>query len=1168
MKYFRKIPLLIPGILCASLQLPVQAQVLTALNTSFHGKTKSNEKRSLKLLTEVLHEYESHYKVSFNYDSEMLRNILLNAQPADHYPAAMDEALANLLKPVNLKFEKVSQESYLILPLEQKNNKEIGDSKKVIKAVAIAVTGKITGDTGEPLPGVSIGLKGTSQGTVTDADGNFNLNVPDGQENGTLVVSYIGFVSQEVQIANRSVVNIQLKTDTKALEEVVVVGYGTRTKESVTSAVSTVQAEDIEKVAAATVSATLAGKLPGVAFRQAEGRPGSGAEIQIRNMGGNPLFVIDGIQQDQGQFNNLSPQDIATITVLKDAAASVYGSRAANGVIIVTTKRGKRGQKPTINLNAYYGGQSWTRFPETVNAYEWMRGRAEAEMNSINPRTDITQEELEKWRQGTERGYQNFDWYDFIIKENAPQSQISINTQGGSDRINYYISLTRLDQSSVLGREFTFARTNIQSNLDANITDRLKVGVQINGRIESRDQPGIPGGDDYWLPRFALFRNRPYEHPYANDNPDYINLIGQADANWAYANKETAGYWREDWRVLQSNFSIDYELPIKGLKARAMYSYYMADRLMNGHEYTYDLYTYYPATETSPEEYRRTGGADNPWRERETRKVFNNVLQGQLSYNNTFSDKHTIGANFVYERIDNRNVGAWLHSVPTNNVLPLIQFADVDTYNDWDDEEARIGYVGQFSYSYADKYYFDASARYDASWKFAPDKRWGFFPSASIGWRITNEEFFRSLVGDNFLSDLKLRASYGKLGDDNINQGINSDDARFIGPFDYLTGYRYGASNMIVDGNLIRGSRIQRTGVPVTNLSWFTSTILDIGLDYSFLNGKFNGSLDYFNRKREGLRGSRWDVLTPAEIGYTLPDENINTDMVIGGEGSLAYNHQIGELSFSVGANLSYARRKSGESYKPRWGNSWDHYRNSSEDRWSGVNWGYEVVGQFQSQDEISDYPVNIDGQGNRTLLPGDFIYKDINGDGQINDMDQRPIGYSLDATPIVNYGLNISAAWKGFDLTADFSGGSIYSFNREWEMRIPFQNTGNLLQDLYDDRWYREDPYNLDSPWIPGKYPALRWNDSGHSNYNKNSTFWLKNMTYLRLRTLEVGYTLPESLLSKVKIQKARLFVNSYNLFSIDPLRSVGLDPEVRDTNGLQYPQSRIINIGTNLSF
>lgn len=1005
--------------------------------------------------------------------------------------------------------------------------------------------------TDDPIPGASIREKGTSNGTVTDIEGSFSISLTT--PNPVLVISFIGLKTQEIEVGNASNFAIKLADDLSQLQEVIVVGYGEQKKESITSAVSTVQSRDISKVAASTVSATLAGKLPGVAFRQAEGRPGSGAQINVRNMG-NPLFVIDGIQKDQGQFNNLSPQDIESITVLKDAAASVYGSRAANGVVIVTTKRGSRGQKPTVNIDAYYGGQTWTRFPETVNAYEWTRGRVQADLNAINPHTDVTREELERWRQGTEPGYQSFDWYNFIVSEWAPQTQINVNTQGGSERINYYLSLTRFDESSVLGREFVFNRTNIQSNIDASITDRLKVGVQINGRIETRDQPGVPGVDDYWLPRFALFRNRPTERPYANDNPNYPAQIGEIPANWALINKDIMGYWTEDWRVLQSNFSLDYDLPIKGLTARGVYSYYYADKLMNGHEYTYDVYTHFPATDNSPEEYRRTAGSDNPWRERGTDKVFETVTQGQLNYNNSFN-KHTLGGTFVYERIHRRVLNTWVHTVPTNNALPLLQFADMDTYNDGDVEEARIGYVGRMNYSYDDRFFLELSGRYDASWKFAPDRRWGFFPSVSGGWRLSNEHFFANMIDNSPLSGLMVRASYGKLGDDDVG----------IGPFDYRSGYNYGTSNMIIGGNLVRGARDR--GVPITSISWFTSTILDIGLDYELQEGKVSGSFDFFNRKREGLRGRRWDILTPVEIGYDLPDENVNSDAVIGGEGSVFYRTAIREVNFTLGANMSYARHRNISTYMPRWGNSWEHYRTSIEDRWSGVHWGYEVIGQFQSMDEIAEHGVNIDGQGNRTLLPGDFIYRDVNGDGVIDGRDERPVGYSRSGTPIVNYGLNLTINYKDFDLTADFSGGSMYSFLREHEMRNPFQNTGNLLRDLYENSWEREDPFNLDSPWIPGEYPALRWNQGGHSNY-RTSNRWLTNMVYLRMRTMEVGYSLPRVLLERVKMQRARVFINTFNLFSIDPLRKVGLDPEVFDTNGLQYPQSFILNAGVNLSF
>ena len=1008
------------------------------------------------------------------------------------------------------------------------------------------VSGKVTDKSGGVLPGVTVVVKGTTSGTVTDADGHFQLKLKPNA--ATLVFSFVGMETMEVPIDGQTSFNITMVESSIGLEEVVAIGYGVQKKESLTGAISGVSSEDLERVHATTVSSALAGKIAGVTFRMPDGRPGASANIQIRNMG-DPLYVIDGIQKDAGQFNNISPNDIESITVLKDASAAIYGVRAANGVVVVTTKRGKLGTKNRISVDAYYGWQNWTRFPETVDAYEWMLGKADAEMN-LSGSTNITPEELAKWKEGTEPGYQSFDWYDFIIKPNSPQSSINVSTTGGSEKINYYLSFTRLDQNSMLGREFTFGRTNVQSNVDAQITDRLKVGVSINGRIETRDNPGVPGGDDYWAPRFALFRNRPTERPFANDNPAYINNIGHMAENWGLLTKENSGYWTEDWRVMQLNFTGEYETPIKGLSLKGMYSYYYADRLMNGHEYTYDAYTYYPETD----EYKVTFANLNPWRERGTHKVLENVIQLQANYARSFGD-HNVAATFVNERIERRDLDVWVHSVPKTNALPLLQFADMDTYNDSDVETARIGYIGRFNYNYANKYYVEVAGREDASWKFSPDKRWGFFPSASVGWRITEENFAKSLLGERSF-DLKVRASYGELGDDNVG----------IGNFDYLTGYNYATSTVIIDGSIVKGSRDR--GVPVTSISWFTSKITDIGADFSFMNGKLSGTVDYFHRKREGLRGRKYDILVPNELGYSLPDENVNSDATMGAEFSLAYDGNFGDLTYSVGGNISLARNKFLESYKPRFGNSWDYYRNSSEDRWTGTYWGYEVIGQFESYEQINNWTVNNDGNGNRDMIPGDLIYKDINGDGVINGYDVRPIGYPRDQNPILNFGFNFAAQYKGFDLKADFSGGSAYSYSQNWEMRWPYQNTGNLLAQFYDDRWHREDPFDLNSAWVPGKYPALRYNTGWHNNYNKESSFWLTNAYYIRMRTLEVGYSLPASLISKIGMEKLRVYVNTYNLFSIDNLKKLGVEPEVMDQNGLQYPQNRMVNVGVNLSF
>lgn len=1062
-------------------------------------------------------------RISVNVKNKTIGDILTEA--FDDLPYSFKEVSNSLIL-----IENTGKRSKIVTPSEQQNR----------------VTGKVTDRSGEPLPGLTVVVKGTANGTVTDADGNYNLS--NVMPSDVLIFSFVGMETIEVEVQNRTAINIGMRESTIGLEEVVAIGYGVQKKESLTGAISGVTSEELERVHATTVSGALAGKIAGVTFRMPDGRPGASATIQIRNMG-NPLYVIDGIQKDAGQFNNLSPNDIASISVLKDASAAIYGVRAANGVVVVTTKRGKKGTKNTINVDAYMGWQNWSRFPETVNAYEWQLGKAYADMN-LGGSTNMTQSELDKWKTGTERGYQNFDWYDFIIQPNSPQSSVNISTSGGSDKINYYVSLTRLDQNSVLGREFTFGRTNFQSNLDAQITDRFKISTSINGRIETRENPGVPGGDDYWAPRFALFRNRPYERPYANDNPEYINNIGHMAENWGLLTKDLSGYVQDDWRVMQMNFTGEYDIPIDGLTAKGTYSYYLADQVYDGHEYTYDAYSYFPESD----EYRVTFANLNPWRERRTRKYMENVIQLQLNYEKSFG-KHNIAATAVNERIDRRELEVWVHAVPKTNALPLLQFPDMDTYDDRDDAQARIGYIGRFNYNFSNKYYIELAGRYDGSWKFADDRRWGFFPSASAGWRITEEQFAKNLLGDSSF-DLKLRGSYGELGDDNVG----------IGAFDYREGYNYATSTIIMDGQIVTGSRDR--GVPITSISWFTAKITDVGADYSLLNGKLNGSFDYFHRKREGLRGRKYDVLVPSELGYDLPDENVNSDATMGAETSINFQDNIGEFNYSVGGNISYARNKFLESYKPTWGNSWDHYRSSGEDRWSGIFWGYEAVGQFESFEQINSWPVNNDGNSNKDMLPGDIIYKDINGDGLINGYDERPIAYPRDRNPILNFGINLSAEYKGFDLKADFSGGSMYAYEQGWEMRWPYQNTGNLLKQFYDDRWHREDAFDLNSPWVAGKYPALRYNTGWHNNYNKNSTFWLTNVRYLRMRTLEVGYTLPKDIIAKVGMQKCRIYVNTYNLFSFDNLKSLGVEPEIMDQNGLQYPQNSMVNIGVNLSF
>lgn len=1019
------------------------------------------------------------------------------------------------------------------------------------------VSGTVTDEKGQTLIGVTVKIKNTKIGGMSDSNGKFKLTVPD--KNAVLVFAYIGYTTQEVPLNGQTELTVKLKDYNNDLQEIVVTGYGSQKRESITGAISSVTSKDIERVhGGSTVSTALAGKIPGVTFRMTDGRPGASASIQIRNMG-RPLYVIDGIQQDEGQFNNIAPNDIESISVLKDASAAIYGVRAANGVVVVTTKKGTTGES-RINVDAYLGVQNWSRFPDVVrNSYDYMRYKADAEINK-NGSTSITPAELEKYKLGTDPAYRSFDWRDYILKSNnnAPQNSINVNFTGGTDKMSYYVSATNLYQNSVLGKEYEFKRTNIQSNITATVANGLKVGVNINGRIETRENPGVPGTDDYLLARLAVLRNTPLERPYANDNPDYLNDIGHTETNYAFLNKKLSGTYRNDWRVLQTNFNAEYQIPgVKGLVAKAVYSYYLADYVLNNHEYTYNTYTYRPATGA----YDITGGSNNPYREREQKKEFATTFQSQLNYNNTFG-KHTVGATLVAERINLRHQRNYIHSSPISNNLPLIYFPTADRYDDIDDSEARIGYIARLNYSYNSKYYLEASARRDASYLFAPDKRVGYFPGVSAGWRITEEGFMKNILGDRkILGDLKFRASYGILGDD---RNPNDPNQPIVSPYAYLPGYNYNQGTVILDGNPVIVSRDK--GIPLNRISWLKSKTFDVGADFSMFNNKLTGTIDYFYRKRTGLLGGRNDIIVPVELGYRLPDENVNSDAQYGQEISLNYSSKVGQVNFNIGGNISYTRSKNLQSYNPLFFNSWDQYRNSSENRYTNIDWGYVAIGQFTSQEQINNYPVNIDGKGNRTLLPGDLIYQDQNGDGKIDGYDNRPIGFGYGKQPNINFGLSFGASYKSFDFHADFSGGAGYTWYQNYETRWAFQNNGNL-NTIFEDRWHRADPFDLNSEWIPGKYPANRYNDGGHSN-NYNSTFWLHSVKYLRARTIEFGYSLPTAMLAKIKVKRARFYINGYNLFSFDNMSQYNVDPEVADDNGLQFPQSKVVNVGLNLTF
>lgn len=1016
----------------------------------------------------------------------------------------------------------------------------------LIAQVQITMRGKILDVSGVPIIGANvIEIGDRRNGTISDIDGNFTLNV---LKTASIEISYIGYLDQTIK-ATSNPVEIILQENVHSLDEVVITGFGlSQKKESLTSAISVIGSKDLSRSQSSTASGALVGKIAGINSRQQDGRPGSTTNIQIRNMGA-PLYVIDGIQSDAGQFNNIDFNDIESLSVLKDASAAIYGVRAANGVIVVTTKKGTRNSKNTVTVNSYYGWQSLYDFPKPATAQTYINNYIQSETVQGATNYRYTKDDYEKWQQGTEKGYQAFDWYDYIW-EVSPQTYVNANVSGGSDKINYYLSVGNLNQDAIIVNYGGFTRTNVQMNINANITDKLKIGAGMNGRVEKRINPGVPGGDDYWLPRFGTYRNLPTRRPFANDNPNYPTQTStDPGTNFAWLTYDLSGKFEETWRVAQLNFDAEYEIA-DGLKAKALVSYYLANQRMDNQEYTYKLYGFDEDTDTYPVIFENT----NPWRERRQGYVEEITSNFQLSYNKKIGE-HTIGAVVGAETIKRDTPSTWVHNIPTSNALHLIDYETMDTYDDdGNNTQARLGYMGRLNYDFAGKYLLELSGRYDGSWKFPPNQRWGFFPSASAGWRISEESFWSDSQLTNIFSDLKLRASYGLLGDDNVD-GYNA--------FDYLGGYTYKNGGSVIDGKYTIGT-VPR-GLPVTTLSWIKAEIFDIGVDASFLNGKLSTSFDYFDRLRTGLPASRYDILLPSEVGFDLPQENLNSDRNRGYDMIIKWSDKVNDLTYSVAANATYSRFYDWGRYKPRYSNSWNKYRSSIENRYGFLNWGLEADGQFQSWEEIATWPIDNDRQGNKTLRPGDVKYKDINSDGVINGMDERPIGYRQDSTPIFNFGLNFSFLWRGFDLAFDLTGGALSTWYQEWEQRNPFHDGGNNPQYYMEDTWHLADIWDANSELIPGKYPMLLIGNSSHSNY-WNSTFWKKNVKYLKLRNLEIGYTLPKSILNKASVSDLRFYVAGQNLFGLTNL--IGIDPEINETNGLAYPTMRIINVGFTLKF
>ena len=1008
------------------------------------------------------------------------------------------------------------------------------------------ITGLVKDQLGDPIIGANVVVKGTTNGVITDIDGNFILqNVP---ANAVIQISYIGYLAQEIPVGNKSSFDILLLEDTQKLDEVVVVGYGTQKKVTLTGAVSAIQSDEIITTKNENAQNMLTGKIPGVRVMQKSAEPGSfNNNFDIRGMG-DPLIIIDGVPRDN--MTRLDPNDIESMSVLKDASAAIYGVRAANGVVLITTKKGKEG-RVELEYSGNVGWQNPSGAVKSVSAADWMTLKNEKSMHNVNGGTLLySLDEIEAYRNGTKQGT---DWYDAVMRPLAPQTQHTLSARGGNEKTHYYMSAGYLYQESFLrSNSLNYDRFNVRSNVTSKITDRLTIDLNMSGIMDQKDQP-YQNSD--WIIR-AMQRSPATQPIYANNNPDYL-LYGwiEGDNPVAMMDADQVGYKKYNNKWFQTSAQATYDVPwIEGLQMKGMFSYdyQIADNKIYAR--TYNEYEYDDATS----EYiaREREGTSTFRREHYTKQSW--LYQVSLNYNHTFNEDHNVTGLLLLEgqRRDGDNFFAkrelaldldQLFAGNTDNQEGNMSTGDSDLY-----QEANMGLVGKFGYDYKSKYLAEFSFRYDGSSMFGTGSQWGFFPSGSIGWRISEEDFWKDSKL-SFINNAKIRASYGKLGDDSASS------------YQFITGYTYPASgdyNKRPGGYVFNGSYVNSTankGIANTNITWYIAKTFDVGFDLDAWNRLLGLSVDYFSRTRTGLLATRSTSL-PTVVGASLPQENLNGDFTQGFDLEISHYNRIGDFGYNLKGIFSYVRTKDTYIERGASGNSYENWRNNTNQRYQNIVWGYGDGGRYTSYADIA----NSNVYAGYSTLPGDYKYLDWNGDGIISDLDKYTIGY--ENRPLINFSLNIGADWKGFDLNLLFQGAAM-QYNRYIEqLREPmWGNDYSNALDYFMDRWHpvdpTADPYNPSTEWVSGEYAYTGTLADEYSAYN------VHNSSYVRLKSAELGYTFPQKWIGKSGIKNLRLYVNGYNLFTI---KGVPFDPEHsgNDSYGNLYPLNRTFSVGVNVKF
>lgn len=992
------------------------------------------------------------------------------------------------------------------------------------------ITGRVMDEAGELLIGVNVFEVGTSNGAVTDINGTYTIRVTT--NNPILRFTYVGFQELEVKVGNQGIIDVSLTEDIEALDEVVVIGYGSQTKATLTGSISQVSTQTIERVASPTLSTTLGGMMPGMITRQSSGEPGyDSAELLIRGIGtwtGNrqPLVLVDGVERD---INIINSQEIESFTILKDASATaVYGVRGANGVILINTKRGKIG-KPKVTLRTEFANLTGLRFPDYINGYEFASLMNEAVVHGTGSTDNLpwSEGDLLNFKNGSDPySYPSVNWTDEVLKRNAFQTINNLSISGGNDIVRYFVNVGYTMKEGLYKRDPQYkyntnsmsSRYNFRSNVDVNLSKELTAELGLGGIIEDRTYPG------HGAPMIfnSMKKISPINFP--KQNPDGSPGGGVSylqDNPWALSTQ--SGYDKQFRNTLQGTFRLHWDLSrslTEGLSVAAKFSYDFYYFNSTVRRIDYEVKQYLGRDEVTGEDrynvVRPQGSMGYYTVQDPSNRSY--YYETAINYERRF-DKHLLSGLFLFNRNDHIHLsaGSSMYNLPYR----------------------RQGWVGRATYDFDHRYLLEFNFGFNGSENFPEGSKYGFFPSASTGWVISNEQFWNQEI----INYLKIRGSYGLVGNDQIG----GDRFLFLSSVNKaVNGYFYGMSQQHVEG-------WTEDKIGVSNVTWETAKKLDLGFDLEMFNGIVSLQADYFNENREGILLRRGVV--PNITGMTsnqIPWANLGKVKNRGFDGKIEIRKTTDYgLYYMLTGNATFARNKIIEDDSPIPKYEYQNTRGKRIDQ----PFGLIALGFFEDQEDINDSPRQ---NFMAVVRPGDIKYKDVNNDGVIDDFDKVAIGYAR--TPELMYGFGGTIAYNGFDMTLNFTGAARTSTFLDMEGMYPFQleyPNYNVMREYYDNRWI-DGVDNSDA-----KYPAVI-NGNNPNNYRTN-TLYLKDAGYLRLKVAEIGYNFKKSVTESLSVQDLRLFVNGTDLLTFDKLKVI--DPESNYGTG-GYPRQSVVNFGAQVNF